>query len=187
MAVDFFLDVCACFVPLSVPSLGPGLWRVLNECVPEWKTDSHCPYLPAWMLSPFFVKHGRWVCVFTCPHGEQQAGWLLLPGPAESSEGPWSACGVPPARSDPLKSHWLSALRDGNSLVVQWLGLCAFTTWGLDSIPGRGTKILQAGRCGQKKKKKRIETLSCTVSVTYLPNWILFGNGHKWVSQNRYC
>ena len=32
----------------------------------------------------------------------------------------------------------------GNSLAVQWLGLCAFTAVGLGSIPGQGPKILQA-------------------------------------------
>ena len=33
----------------------------------------------------------------------------------------------------------------GNSLVDQWLlGLCAFTAKGMGSIPGQGTKILQA-------------------------------------------
>ena len=32
----------------------------------------------------------------------------------------------------------------GSSLVVQWLGLCTFTARGLGSIPGWGTKILQA-------------------------------------------
>ena len=32
----------------------------------------------------------------------------------------------------------------GNSLVVQWLGLGTFTTEGLGSIPGWGTKILKA-------------------------------------------
>ena len=31
---------------------------------------------------------------------------------------------------------------EGNSLVVQWLGLCAFTAEGVGSIPSRGTKIL---------------------------------------------
>ena len=31
----------------------------------------------------------------------------------------------------------------GNSLVVQWLGLCAFTAEGPGSIPGQGTKIPQ--------------------------------------------
>ena len=38
----------------------------------------------------------------------------------------------------------LNCSKGGNSLVVQWLGLGAFT--GLDSIPGRGqgTKIPQA-------------------------------------------
>ena len=32
----------------------------------------------------------------------------------------------------------------GNSLAVQWLGPCAFTAMDLGSIPGWGTKILQA-------------------------------------------
>ena len=41
----------------------------------------------------------------------------------------------------------------GNSLVVQWLGLGAFTAKGLDSIPGQGTKIPQASLCSQIKKK----------------------------------
>ena len=39
-----------------------------------------------------------------------------------------------------------------NSLAVQWLGLHAFTAEGAGSIPGGGTKIPQATRCGQKKK-----------------------------------
>ena len=42
----------------------------------------------------------------------------------------------------------------GNSLAVQWLGLCAFTAVGLGSIPGRGTEILQATWRGQEKKKE---------------------------------
>ena len=45
-------------------------------------------------------------------------------------------------------------IRLGNSLVVQWLGLCAFTAEGAGSIPGWGTKIPQATRCAVKKKKK---------------------------------
>ena len=32
----------------------------------------------------------------------------------------------------------------GNSLVVQWLGLCTFATKSVGSIPGQGTKIPQA-------------------------------------------
>ena len=40
----------------------------------------------------------------------------------------------------------------GNSLAVQWLGLCAFTARGLGSIPGWGTKIPQAMQRSQKKK-----------------------------------
>ena len=38
--------------------------------------------------------------------------------------------------------------------MVQWLGLCASTAGGPGLISGWGTKILQAVRCGQKKKKK---------------------------------
>ena len=38
----------------------------------------------------------------------------------------------------------------GNSLAVQWLGLCTFTAEGTGSIPGRGTKIPQAAQCSQK-------------------------------------
>ena len=41
----------------------------------------------------------------------------------------------------------------GTSLVVQWLRLRAFTAGGADSIPGRGTKILHAVGCCQKKIK----------------------------------
>ena len=36
----------------------------------------------------------------------------------------------------------------GNSLVVQWLGLCTFTAGGTGSIPDWGTKIPQAAWCG---------------------------------------
>ena len=43
-----------------------------------------------------------------------------------------------------------------NSLVVQWLGLHTFTIKGLDSIPGRGTKILQAGHVAAKLKKHTV-------------------------------
>ena len=41
------------------------------------------------------------------------------------------------------------------SLAVQWLRLCTCTAEGAGSIPGWGTKILPAARCGQKKKKKK--------------------------------
>ena len=42
----------------------------------------------------------------------------------------------------------------GNSLVIQWLGLCTLTAEGPGSIPARGTKITQALWHGQKKEKK---------------------------------
>ena len=42
----------------------------------------------------------------------------------------------------------------GNSLAVQWLGLSAFTAEGLGSVPGQGTKILQAVRHAPPPEKK---------------------------------
>ena len=43
----------------------------------------------------------------------------------------------------------------GNSLVVQWLGVCSFTSEGLVQSLVRGTKIPQAKWLHQKNKKKR--------------------------------
>ena len=40
----------------------------------------------------------------------------------------------------------------GNSLVVQWLGLSAFTAKGVGLIPGQGTKIPQAAWRGRNKQ-----------------------------------
>ena len=40
----------------------------------------------------------------------------------------------------------------GNSLVIQWLRLCAFIAKGIGSTPGWGAKIPQAAQHGQKKK-----------------------------------
>ena len=51
--------------------------------------------------------------------------------------------------------HILQKQKKRNSLAVQWLGLRAFTAEGPDSIPGRGTKIPQALRCGQTKQNKQ--------------------------------
>ena len=52
----------------------------------------------------------------------------------------------------------------GNSLVVQRLGLSAFTAMGLGSIPGRGTKIPQATRHSQKNNNNN-NTFSLTRNV----------------------
>ena len=45
----------------------------------------------------------------------------------------------------------------GSSLVVQWLGLSAFTAKSQGFIPGWVTKILQAAQHGQKKKKEAFQ------------------------------
>ena len=45
------------------------------------------------------------------------------------------------------------AVRPGTSLEVQWLGLQASTAGAPGSIPGRGTKILQASWEARKQNK----------------------------------
>ena len=60
------------------------------------------------------------------------------------------------------------------SLVVQWLELCASSAGGLSSILGWGTKIPQAVRCGQKKKKDLkkswcVHSLHARTPPTHLP------------------
>ena len=52
-------------------------------------------------------------------------------------------------------------------MVVQGLGLCGFTAWGPGTIPGQGTKILQAIWCGQRKKTKFFMVTS-SLSTTWL-------------------
>ena len=42
----------------------------------------------------------------------------------------------------------------GTSTVVQWLRLRASQAGDMGLIPGQGTKILHASRCGKEKKKK---------------------------------
>ena len=44
----------------------------------------------------------------------------------------------------------------GNFLVVQWLGLQAFSAEGLSSVPDWGAKIPQAIQYGKRKKKMEI-------------------------------
>ena len=64
----------------------------------------------------------------------------------------WIPCLVPGK-----SAHWRNELLplkllSGNSLVVQWLGVSAFTAMALGSIPGWGTKIPQATQCNQINK-----------------------------------
>ena len=49
----------------------------------------------------------------------------------------------------------------GNSPAVQGLGFCAFAAKGAGSIPGWGTKILQAVQPQKKKKKVFTDQISC--------------------------
>ena len=54
-------------------------------------------------------------------------------------------------------------------MAAQWLGLGAFTAVGLGSIPGQGTKIPQAARCGQNVKKKKRRRRSR--NVQWMDQW----------------
>ena len=51
-------------------------------------------------------------------------------------------------------------MKQGTSLVVQWLRLCISTAEGAGSIPGRGTKIPHAAWHSKKKRKKNPQKTS---------------------------
>ena len=53
----------------------------------------------------------------------------------------------------------------GNSLAVQWLGFCASTEGDTGLIPGQGTKIPQATRHSQKKKKLEIIVILININI----------------------
>ena len=61
-----------------------------------------------------------------------------------------------------IDTQTLKSKCQGSSLVVQWLGLCTFTASGLGSIPGQGTKILQAVCQGKKKIQLSMKIYSVT-------------------------
>ena len=70
--------------------------------------------------------------------------------------------------SIPLPHHSVTKISPGNSLVVQWVGLCILTTEGSGSIPGWGPNIPHAVGHGHKKKKKkrRKENLAAYLKYT---------------------
>ena len=45
----------------------------------------------------------------------------------------------------------------GSSLVLSWLRLCTSTAGGTGSVLGQGTKIPNATRHNNRKKKKKVE------------------------------
>ena len=53
------------------------------------------------------------------------------------------------------------------SLVAQGLRLRTSNVWGVDSVPGQGTKIAHSVQSGQKKKKKFRVRLSSTTNLLY--------------------
>ena len=69
-----------------------------------------------------------------------------------------------------LSSISLRLFEEGNSPVVQWLGLWAFTakSWFTSSVPHQESKIPQAVWCSRKKKRWRLfEEDSWNISVRW--------------------
>ena len=68
----------------------------------------------------------------------------------------------------------------GDSLVVQWLALHAFTAGGPGSIPGRRTKIPWGAKRSQKKKKKKKKETKPQWDITlHLSEWLSSGESSK--------
>lgn len=63
-------------------------------------------------------------------------------------------CGITESKdSNILMANEIVKALLGNFLVIQWLGLQAFTAKDVGSTPGWGTTILKAMQCSQRKKK----------------------------------
>ena len=90
---------------------------------------------------------------------EQDLVPLEVTGQLGEGEGPRLGWGSPSTECD-LRNYSL-----GNSLVVQWLGLCTFTAEGPGSIPGQGAKIPQAKKKKEKKRKRNHSLNSDLLSV----------------------
>ena len=83
------------------------------------------------------------------------------------SSGFMSVASVEPCLVPGKGAHWRSKLLSlkpllGNCLVVQWLGLRSLTVIAPSSIPGQGTKFLQASHATWPNKQMRNLFLSCT-------------------------
>ena len=95
---------------------------------------------------------------FSPPHGRKpnSANNLSGQGDGYSLEPPEGMQLCPhldfrPAR--PTSDLGPTSVKIINFWGIAWLGLCAFTAEGADSVPGRGAKIPQAAQRGQKKKE----------------------------------
>ena len=125
-------------------------WPLTAAC--QWKEERWPQSVKA--KRKFYVKRNFFIMVFSFTHVHTK----LLPSP-------------PPVKKKK---------NAGDSLVVQWLGLRAFTAKGPGSIPGRGTEIPQAAQCGQSKK---IEVAHCSIiysSIKQEQNQSIYleGNSH---------
>ena len=70
----------------------------------------------------------------------------------------WSRIEI--SKIDPHKYSQLifeKGAKSENFLVVQWIGLCAFTAEGLSSIPHGRIKVPEASLHGQKERERKKE------------------------------
>ena len=72
-----------------------------------------------------------------------------------------------------------ASLVPGTSLVVQWLGLGAFTAKGTSSIPGQGTKI-PPDVPKKKKKKDSWRQIPGGCSYEMIPENVEWGTHPPW-------
>ena len=59
-----------------------------------------------------------------------------------------------------LSQKRIGNISQGNPLVFLCLGLCAFTAEGPGSVPGWGSKILEATRHGKRRRRRRRRNIS---------------------------
>ena len=103
----------------------------LEEGLKLWAHRSHLS-----RLGSLHLEKRSMLCTALCSFRP-----FLPPGNDEEIAGQMEKLELP--NSDPSFNLKHKVL-DGNSLAVQWLGLCTFTAKGMGSIPDRGTQILQA-------------------------------------------
>ena len=94
-----------------------------------------------------FSDYTQQRCVFVFIRRHMQiSSWQNLLSPPTGNIQMSISCGID--KKHIYSKYW------GTSLVVQWLGLHPSTAGGIDSIPGWGTKLPYATRCGQPQQQK---------------------------------
>ena len=94
--------------------------------------------------------------------------YLFLPFSSQTIDNHWSVCFL---YSFTFSSFHLKNSLHGNSLAVQWLGLCTFTAEGPGSILGQGTKIPQATQRDQNRQTNNLPLYVWLSEVSFHWEW----------------